>query len=116
MSRTSTPLAIWAALLAVLAAVFGIAFRPSALPLLLIAIAPVAALALALALHRAGDRRADARSIPDTSYATALAAFGLGTIVAGLAFGFWLVLLGGGALAFGLGGLVREFRQQRRAR
>lgn len=56
-----------------------------------------------------------ARALPDTSPPTVLLALA-GTMAAlGAVWGLWLTLIGAGAGAFAVGGLVRESRAQRRA-
>jgi hypothetical protein len=56
-----------------------------------------------------------ARAIPDLSYSTIAVGLGAAAMLNGFAFGLWLVLIGAGIVAFGLGGLVREHLAARRA-
>lgn len=54
------------------------------------------------------------RALPDLSYATVAVGLGASAMLNGVAFGLWLVLIGAGITAFGLGGLVREHLAARR--
>ena len=56
------------------------------------------------------------RAVPDLSFATVGVALGIINILVGLYLGLYLILIGAGILAFGLGGWIREARAQRRAR
>jgi hypothetical protein len=53
--------------------------------------------------------------IPDLSYSTSTIAIGVATMLNGVAFGLWLVLIGAGLVALGLGGLAREHFAARRS-
>lgn len=70
------------------------------------------AIAVFIARRELADR---ARAIPDLSYATVAVGLGACAMLNGVAFGLWLVLIGAGITAFGLGGLVREHLAARRA-
>jgi hypothetical protein len=54
-------------------------------------------------------------TIPDLSYSTSAVGIGAATMLNGVAFGLWLVLIGAGLVALGLGGLAREHLAARRA-
>lgn len=54
------------------------------------------------------------RFVPDLSYATVALGVGVAAAVVGAPFGPWLVLPGLGMLSLGAGGLVREYRAERR--
>jgi heme A synthase len=77
-----------------------------------------AVLALVVALRGRTEEREDEieRTVPDLSFATVGVALGIINIVVGLYLGLYLILIGAGILAFGLGGWIREARAQRRAR
>ena len=53
--------------------------------------------------------------LPDLSYSTVAVGIGVAMMLNGVAFGLWLVLIGAGLTAFGLGGLAREHLATRRA-
>lgn len=113
MKRPSAVLALWGAMLTVLAVLL-VFFEPSKYTWLLLfgaalALAPFGAIMLL-------PRRTDERSLPETSLPTVVVAAGLGLIALGLAAGAWLVAVGGEVLAVGLFVLIRELRAQRRAR
>lgn len=55
------------------------------------------------------------RAIADGSFATAALIVGLALALVGAGFGLWLILIGAGVIALGVGGLVREGRARRRA-
>ena len=65
------------------------------------------------------DRRLEAgepvtRLLADESAASAALVVGLAVALVGASFGPWLILIGAGVAAFGLGGIVREQRARRR--
>lgn len=70
------------------------------------------AIAVFIARRELSDR---VRALPDLSYATVAVGLGASAMLSGVAFGLWLVLIGAGITAFGLGGLVREHLAARRA-
>lgn len=55
------------------------------------------------------------RVIADGSFATAALTVGLALALLGAGFGLWLILIGAGVTALGVGGLAREKRARRRA-
>jgi heme A synthase len=120
MTPTSAvPLAVYALLIGVTSAVLWVWTPDTLPPVLLTAGALVfAVLAAVVALRgRAEEREArPTRTVPDLSFATVGVALGIINIVVGLYLGLYLILIGAGILAFGLGGWIREVRAQRRAR
>ena len=120
MTPTSAiPLAVYALLIGITSAVLWV-WTPYTLPPALLSGGALlfAVLALVVALRGRRDTRADdvERSVPDLSFATVGVALGIINIVVGLYLGLYLILIGAGILAFGLGGWIREARAQRRAR
>ena len=114
MIRFGAPLFGWAVMLALLAA--GLLAWTGEIegPWLLLAASSVASAATGFALGLAGPAQGDRRAIPDVSIAPAVTAAGLLVVLVAFAAGRWLVLLGLGVMALGLGGTVRELRAQRR--
>jgi uncharacterized membrane protein YfcA len=114
------PVLLWGMGMALLGAIGVVAFDfDSPLePILLFGIAGFMVLLGIVML--AGRRRAQrddlpVRALPDASPATAWMGTGLVLVVLGAALGKWLVLIGAGAVAVGLAGVVRETRAERRA-
>lgn len=58
---------------------------------------------------------AEPRPLPDLSVATVVLAIGVAVAIVGIEFGPWCIFIGAGTIAVGVGGLVREFRAERRA-
>jgi hypothetical protein len=114
MTRFGAPLFGWAVMLALLAA--GLLAWSGEIegPWLLLAASSVASAATGFALGLAGPAQGDRRAIPDISIAPAVTAAGVLVVLVAFAAGRWLVLLGLGVTALGLGGTVRELRAQRR--
>ncbi len=112
------PFAVWAVLLGASAGVQA-GFGGHLLPVLLQAgaatvgglIAVGILLAARVRRRMAGGRRV----IPELSLATVLVAVSIAAMVTGASIGGWLIIGGGLGLAAGTGGLVREYRAQRRA-
>jgi hypothetical protein len=120
MSPTSAvPLAVYALLIGITSAVLWV-WTPQTLPPVLLSAGALvfAVLAIVVAVRgRAVEREArEAHTVPDLSFATVGVALGIINIVVGLYLGLYLILIGAGILAFGLGGWIREVRAQRRAR
>jgi hypothetical protein len=70
-----------------------------------------------LVIWRLDVRARDAdpsRSIVTDSVASVTTALGLAMVLVGASFGLWLILMGAGVAALGLGGLAREERARRR--
>lgn len=53
-------------------------------------------------------------AITETSFASALTAFGVVILLLGGGFGYWLALIGAGVLGFGVGGVIRETMARRK--
>jgi hypothetical protein len=121
VSSSALPLACYAALLAITAAVLWV-WSPYALPSALLtggAVA-IAVIALAVAVRDRAEARAPAieaaeRPVPDYSVSILALAYALPTMLVGAYLGLYLVLIGGGVLLLGLGGLIREWRAERSA-
>jgi heme A synthase len=120
MTPTSAiPLAVYALLIGIMSAVLWVWTPYTLAPALLSGGALLfAVLALVVALRGRTEEREDEieRTVPDLSFATVGVALGIINIVVGLYLGLYLILIGAGILAFGLGGWIREARAQRRAR
>jgi hypothetical protein len=117
--KSAIPLAVYALLIGFTSVVLWV-WTPYTLPPALLSGGAllIAVIALVVALRGRRDTRADdvERSVPDLSFATVGVALGIINIVVGLYLGLYLILIGAGILAFGLGGWIREARAQRRAR
>lgn len=115
----AAPVAFWALLLGVLAAVQA-GFGGGPLPVLVQGGAAAAtgliAVAILLASRIERRRAAGLRAVPDLSIASALAAVSIAAMLSGAAVGSWLIIGGGLGLAAAIGGLAREWRAERRAR
>jgi heme A synthase len=120
MTPTSAiPLAVYALMIGIMSAVLWV-WTPYTLPPALLSGGALlfAVLALVVALRGRTEEREDEieRTVPDLSFATVGVALGIINILVGLYLGLYLILIGAGILAFGLGGWIREARAQRRAR
>jgi hypothetical protein len=121
VSSSALPLACYAALLGITAAVLWV-WSPYALPSALLtggAVA-IAVIALAVAVRDRAEARAPAieaaeRPVPDYSVSILALAYALPTMLVGAYLGLYLILIGGGVLLLGLGGLIREWRAERSA-
>jgi hypothetical protein len=117
--KSAIPLAVYALLIGFTSVVLWV-WTPYTLPPALLSGGAllIAVIALVVALRGRRDTRAEdvERSVPDLSFATVGVALGIINIVVGLYLGLYLILIGAGILAFGLGGWIREARAQRRAR
>ena len=119
MSSSALPLACYAALIGITAAVLWV-WSPYALPSALLtggAVA-IAVIALAVAVRDRAEARAPAieaaeRPVPDYSVSILALAYALPTMLVGAYLGLYLILIGGGVLLLGLGGLIREWRAER---
>jgi hypothetical protein len=121
VSRPGVAIVVWAALLGLLAAVLWAVFEEEDLLSVLLpafAIALTAALALGgwRAAARAARRALEPQPDPDTSWPAVLAGIALVLVLLGLEVGTFLILVGGGLFAAAAGGLVREWRAERRTR
>jgi hypothetical protein len=113
--RGGTVLALWGLFLGVFAAVLW-AWGPYTLPPLVLTCAAGACVVAGIALLRWPERDPRARAVPEISLPSALAAVGVTTALYGVSFGLWLVLVGAGVAALGIGGVVRELRAELRDR
>lgn len=111
--RPSIWLSIVGVVLAAIAIV-GWVWSESVLPPAVFTGQAVVCLGAALVLELRRERERPLR-IPDLSYSTSAVGIGAATMLNGVAFGLWLVLIGAGIVAFGLGGLLREHLAARRA-
>lgn len=114
MRRPAVPIAVWGTMLAVLLAVFPIAFLPDTETILMFggAVAGtflIAAIALAVTGRAAPPELAET----DLSYPTVVIALAVSVIAVGLEGGLWLWLIGGGLLLAGVVGVIRERRAER---
>jgi hypothetical protein len=119
VSRSWTTIVLWAAFLGVLAAVTA-PFDPDIYTVTLLAGSALFTLAIGVLVLVANgpgdqvDRRRDGPP-PGLSYPAMLLGVGLGTVGLGTQLGDWLVLVGAGLCVLALGGLIREWRAERRA-
>jgi hypothetical protein len=123
MRFSAVPLAVYALLIGITSAVLWV-WTPYTLPPALLSGGAVGFAVVAIVVALRG-RRMDARGtrpegedrpVPDLSFATVGVALGIINVVVGLYLGLYLILIGAGILALGLGGLIREARAQRRSR
>ena len=77
--------------------------------------ATVGTLVIAALARALGPHGLDERPVPDESVTIPAVAVGIAAILAGVPIGAWLSMIGVGILAFGLAGLLRELRAERRA-
>jgi hypothetical protein len=121
MRRAGAPVVVWAVMLATLAVVLWAVFvQTDYLSVLMPAFAVAGTVVIAvLAWRRAGRRTPRAilagEPSPDLSYASVLLAIAVSIAVLGLEVGTFLCLIGGGLGLLAIGGLVREWRAERRA-
>ena len=115
MIRPSAVLAVWGAMLAVLALVLAL-WSPPQYAWALLAGAALGLVPLGWLMLVPGGRSDEPKAVPDTSLPTVVVAAGVAVIVLGLAAGPWLAVIGVEILALGGFALIRELRAQRRAR
>jgi len=120
MGRPGWTILLWGALNAGLAAILWAVFEEVDYLSVLMPAAVVAALAALALLGQWSARREERRwflpdAQPDTSWSAVLLAVAASLALLGLEVGTWLCFIGGGLAALGLGGLVREWRAERRA-
>jgi hypothetical protein len=112
---------VWALMLALLAVVLWAVFvETDYLSVLMPAFAIAGTLAIALlAWWRVGRRSPRAVLVgepsPDLSYASVLLAIAVSLVLLGLEVGTFMVFIGAGLGLLAIGGLVREWRAERRA-
>ena len=120
MVRPRMIFAIWAVFLALAAAVEWTLFTRRTPNYFLLVIQPAFAIfgTLAIALVAASRRDPTSRARPaviaDLSIPRALVGIALGVVLWGAFIGEWLLLIGAGLLALGLGGVIRELVSARR--
>jgi uncharacterized membrane protein YidH (DUF202 family) len=114
--RTALPLMAWGVALALLAVALLAWSGDAEGPWLMLALAAAACIATGLAVAYVAPRSNELRMLPDISISPTVVAFGLLLVLVATAAGRWLVLVGGGVMALGIGGVVREHRAQRRER
>jgi hypothetical protein len=111
-------LLVWGSWLLAVTAV-QLVFAPKAIQIAIPLAAAAACLDGGLVIWRLDARRAGReppRLLTDGSVATATLAVGLAVLLVGAGFGLWLMLIGAGVAALGLGGVVREQRARRARR
>jgi hypothetical protein len=112
--NAGVPILSWAVPLAALAVILLI-WTDETVPVLLLGGVAVATFALGVLVavaRRPGAERGD--GVPDLSLAPALVGFALAAMLVGAEGGLWLVWVGGGMLALGLAGVLRERLRQRK--
>jgi peptidoglycan/LPS O-acetylase OafA/YrhL len=112
-------LAVWGLLLVLNAVLMATVFGENPTSVLLLGGAGAACMLVGAALwlwrgRAPGEDPDEARRVTDASMAAALAGAALALMLLGTQYGAWLVLIGAGLLALGLGGLVRELHAERR--
>lgn len=108
MRRGQLLIAAWAIWLGVLAAVLAV-WSDDPLPPALLGAAALGA-ALAAGIRAVVPSGGDERTIAESSSVPVLLAAGITLALNGLAFGLWLLLVGGELIAFACGMLVHERR------
>jgi MFS family permease len=120
MPRARVLFVVWATFLALAAVIEWTIFTHHAPNYYLLVVMPAFAIAGTLAialLSLTADRARPAgrpRVVADASMASALAGIAVGVILWGAFIGEWLLLIGAGLLAIGLGGIIRELLLTRR--
>jgi hypothetical protein len=123
VSRAPVIFAVWALFLALLAAVEWAIFTHHTRNYYLLVLQPAFAIgativfAVFAAPHHTDDEEAQRlRVVADLSMPSALIGVALAVMLWGSFIGEWLLLIGAGLLALGIGGLIRELRYGRRLR
>jgi hypothetical protein len=105
---------LWLGVLTGLQAAFAPKLIQVSIPVVASSVCVIAGLVLwALDVRQGQDERP--RLITDGSLATVALVLGVAVALLGAGFGLWLILIGAGILALGLGGVVREQRARARA-
>jgi hypothetical protein len=113
--RAGAPLLGWGAALAALALGLLAWSGTAAGPWLLLAAAATSTVVAGFAIGVTGrSQRERPVALPGFSLSPTVAALGVLLVLTALAAGRWLVLVGLGVTALGVGGIVRELRAQRR--
>ncbi len=116
MRRAAVVLIAWGLWLGVLTGVQGV-FAPKLIQFSIPAVASAACVFAGLVVWRLDVRQARGerpRLITDSSMATITLVVGLAVALVGAGFGLWLILIGAGITALGVGGVVREQRARSR--
>jgi hypothetical protein len=116
MRRAAVVLIGWGAWLGALTALQAV-FAPKLIQFSIPALACAACVTAGLVLWALDARRGQVerpRLIADSSSATVTLIVGLAVALLGAGFGLWLILIGAGITALGLGGVVREQRARTR--
>ena len=117
--RAWLPVAVWGLFLAGLCGLL-FAFPRHVLAGVLLGSAALGAVVIAgvvaLASRHEGTRTEPTQPVPDLSLAIVVLAAGACCAMVGAEVGLWLILIGAGLGALGLGGLVRELRAEREER
>lgn len=122
MSRPSVVLSVWAGMLGVIALVEWTVFSHGHPDYYLLVAMPAFAIVGTLAFAAAAwlrVRHSDPSrtvAVTELSAPSALTGIAVSAVMIGLHVGLWLVLIGAGLLAAGLGGLIRELRAEPRSR
>jgi len=103
---------LWAAMLALFTAVMFLFGELDAISPLLLGGAALGTALLAV-LGARGEHGDAPRDVPDGSMATVALAVGVALLVGGSEVGTWMLAIGTGVVALGLGGLIRERRARR---
>jgi hypothetical protein len=122
VKRSAVPLLIYATLIGTTSVMLWI-WTPYTLPPALLSggAVGIAVIAVIVALRgRHVDARADRpeaadRPVPDLSFSTVAVALGIINLLVGCYLGLYLILIGAGIFGFGIAGLIREARAERRA-
>lgn len=117
MRRAAIVLLAWGAWIGVADAWQAI-FGPKQIQFEMLGVASAATLLCGLGVWALDLRRRPGREAPrvlaDASFATAALVSGLVIALIGAGYGYWLILIGAGVTALGVGGLVREQLARRR--
>jgi hypothetical protein len=116
MRRAAVVLLAWGVWLAGLTALQAV-FAPKLIQFSIPAVASAACATAGLVVWALDARREQVerpRLITDSSLATVTLVVGLAVTLVGTGFGLWLILIGAGITALGLGGVAREQRARTR--
>ena len=116
MRRAAVVLLAWGAWLGALTALQAV-FAPKLIQFSIPAVASAMCVAAGFVLWALDARQGQVecpRLITDSSLATVTLIVGLAVALLGAGFGLWLILIGAGVTALGLGGVVREQRARTR--
>ncbi len=117
MRRAAVVLFAWGLWLALLTALQAV-FAPKLIQFSIPAVASASCVLAGLVVWALDARHARGRQvwlIADGSVATVMLVLGLAVALLGAGFGLWLILIGAGITALGLGGVAREWRARTNA-